>query len=50
MNDLDKPLGLHKFEVEGARISKQAHEGGEVISPRHPWYSFLFEAELTLVS
>jgi len=49
------PLGLQELEVP--RISRQsAQEGGMVVSPtyraafaprRHPWYSFLSEAEST---
>jgi hypothetical protein len=51
--DLDRLL--RRQEVEAPKISRQsADEGGKVISPtdrlplpprRHPWYSFLLEAE-----
>jgi len=55
---MDSSLGLQ--EVEVPRISRQsAYEGGKVVSPtyrpslpphpkRHPWYSFLLEAESIL--
>jgi hypothetical protein len=55
LTDLDMTLGFQV--VEAARFSsQQAHEGGEVVSPKHrlslnpriyPWHSFLSVADST---